>query len=135
MAVVADASVALKWALEEEGTDRAVNLIGKETILAPDFLYLECGNVLVREVRRRVIEPAVAREAYQALRDVPVQICPISLHLDRMFALALELSHSAYDCLYLAVAISEGATVMTADRRFADAANAHPHHAGRVAIL
>jgi predicted nucleic acid-binding protein len=44
-AAVVDASVALKWALEEPGSDRA-RLLSSARLEAPDLLPIECANVL-----------------------------------------------------------------------------------------
>ena len=41
---------------------------------------------------------------------------------DEAFALAIRLSHSLYDCLYLALAIRSDSSLVTADDRFAKAA-------------
>jgi predicted nucleic acid-binding protein len=40
-----------------------------------------------------------------------------------------------YDCLYLAVALREGAYVVTADARFVAAVNLHPEFGGKVRLL
>lgn len=55
-----DASVALKWVLEEPETDLSRRLIGHANVAAPDFLLLECANVLTRQVRRGVMDSADA---------------------------------------------------------------------------
>lgn len=59
MALVPDASVALKWFLEEDASDRAQALLD-EPLVAPDFLRLECSNVLAvhREFGDRSTIPA-----------------------------------------------------------------------------
>jgi len=49
--------------------------------------------------------------------------------------LALELGHAICDCLYLAMAIREGAVVVTADRRFGDTVDRSPAYAGLVRLL
>lgn len=47
MSLVVDASVALKWVLDEEGRPAArALLLGNEPLHAPDFLILECANIL-----------------------------------------------------------------------------------------
>ncbi len=44
-ALVVDASVAIKWVVQEAGTPEALAL-RKATLLAPDLLVLECANIL-----------------------------------------------------------------------------------------
>jgi predicted nucleic acid-binding protein len=48
--------------------------------------------------------------------DVP--ILPSHPFLQNGFAIALELQHPIYDCVYLAVAIATDRTLVTADERF-----------------
>ena len=55
--LVVDSSVAVKWYLEEEGSDRAESLLRRNArLLAPDLLLPELGNVLWK--RRRDLPSA-----------------------------------------------------------------------------
>jgi len=52
-AVVVDASVAIKWLLEESGTRPAVRLLAeRRPLLAPDLMLIEAANALWKKVRR-----------------------------------------------------------------------------------
>ena len=42
---VIDASVAIKWVVEEPGTPEAL-LLRRHRLLAPDLLMAECANIL-----------------------------------------------------------------------------------------
>ena len=55
-----------------------------------------------------------------------VSRCPSSDLVARASAIALEIAHPVYDCLYLACAEVEGAPLVTADGRLRDAAEAYP---------
>jgi predicted nucleic acid-binding protein len=44
-ALVIDASVAIKWVIDEPGTKEALSLL-KHRLYAPDLLVAECGNIL-----------------------------------------------------------------------------------------
>jgi len=122
LTLVVDASVALKWVLDEDGADRAKAVLsGDEALLAPDFLLLEAANVLATKVRRGLITAAGARNSLSGLREGLVRFAPSSTHLDRAHALAVELERSVYDSLYLALALAESAVLVTADGRFAQA--------------
>lgn len=59
---------------------------------------------------------------------------PIEPFLDRALHLAAQIGHPVYDCIYLALAEHHATHVITADRRFAAAANV-PDLAGRVRLL
>ncbi len=46
MTLVIDASVALKWVIEEDDSAAAMALLLGEPLVAPDFLAIECANGL-----------------------------------------------------------------------------------------
>lgn len=50
--------------------------------------------------------------------DLEIVACGAAIHRQAL-ALATRLDHPAYDCLYLALALSRGAALATADARFA----------------
>jgi predicted nucleic acid-binding protein len=60
MTLVVDASVGLKWVLDEPDSDLAKALaVGDETLLVPDFWLNEACNVLWLQVRRKLTPTAV----------------------------------------------------------------------------
>ena len=59
-ALVVDASVALKGAVEEEGSEAALALKGRD-LAAPSLLRVEAANALRTLAARKVIAPAVAQ--------------------------------------------------------------------------
>jgi predicted nucleic acid-binding protein len=133
--VIVDASVALKWVLDEEGSDAAERLQLQETLATPDFLIVECANVLRTKARRGQLSPADARGALAAIRAVPIQLFMASEYAVAAQVLALEIDQTVYDCLYLAVALAQRAVLVTADRAFADAVRRHGIHAHTVRLL
>jgi hypothetical protein len=66
MAVVVDASVALKWVIEVEGSEAAEALLLNEPLLAPDFLIVECANVLWVKARRGALSRELAGGPYNS---------------------------------------------------------------------
>ena len=46
---VIDASIAVKWVVEEEGTQEALILRQRAKLLAPELLVAECANILREE--------------------------------------------------------------------------------------
>lgn len=135
MTVIVDASVALKWVLDEEGSDAAERLQLQETLATPDFLIVECANVLRTKARRGQLNPADARGALAAIRAVPIQLFMASEYAVAAQVLALEIDQTVYDCLYLAVALAQRAVLVTADRAFAEAVTRHGVHAHAVRLL
>lgn len=135
MTVVIDASVAAKWFLEEPGSDQARRLAEQSRLVAPDFLRVECANVLVTAVRMGRQTAEGARRALLSMSDREIRFVPDGPHLQDAQALALSLGRSVYDCLYLAVARAEGASLVTADRRFFDAVSAERSYLASVTLL
>jgi predicted nucleic acid-binding protein len=117
MALVVDASVAVKWVIEEALRDRALDLLADNEVIAPDLLLTEVRNALAMRVRRRLTTVAEARAAEAAFRSIPLLIEPTSELLEDAFELALRLAHPIYDCLYLALAVRRDLPLATADRR------------------
>jgi predicted nucleic acid-binding protein len=135
MTVIVDASVALKWVIDEEGADAARQLVIDEVLAAPDLLFIDCANVLWAKARRGQITPADARAAMAAIESAPIRAVAIRPYAAAAQAIALELDQTAYDGLYLAVALAERATLITADVAFARTALAHPVYHGAISLL
>jgi predicted nucleic acid-binding protein len=119
--IVIDASVAVKWVLDEEDSDRAWALQNEE-LTAPSLWLMEAASTLWRRARNGEITGAEAAEFLADLEDGPIDTIPIEQDLAAALTLAHLLNHPPYDCLYLAAAVRLGALVVTSDRRFADAA-------------
>ena len=135
MTVVVDASVALKWVLEEDGAERARALAASEIMVVPDLWLIECSNVLAMKVRRGQITAADSVLALDVIISAPVRIVPTRGLAGLAHGLALELNRSAYDCLYLAIAVSERTTMVTADAAFFRVASAVAPYAPHIRML
>lgn len=135
MALIVDASVALKWLFEEDGTDRARRLL-PEGLVAPQFLFLDCANALAKRVRDRRLTLSEADETWDVLQQMPVRLLPETPSLiDQARRLASTTKRSAYDCLYLVLAAAQGVPLVTADRKFFDALTDHPRYGSLVRLL
>ena len=121
MTLVVDASVGLKWVLDEPDSHLAQALAeGEEALLVPDFWLNEACNVCWVQVRRGIWTPAEAREGFALLRAqvVPTATGEMDLH-EVALEIGLAARHSTYDTLYLAFAIAVGARgVVVADGPF-----------------
>jgi len=132
---VIDASVAVKWVLEESGSPQACRLRGAR-LEAPELLLVECANILWKKVRLGDLREEEAMERLDLLARAPVIIWAVSPDLlMRALRLALDLRHPVYDCLYLALALQQGAPLVTADHRFAQAVSRHRALARRIRPL
>ena len=129
MTLVVDASVGLKWVLQEPDSHVAHALaIGREPLLMPDFWLNEATNVLWVQVHRKILQPEEAREGLALLQQLvePTPTGGLALH-DVALDLGLEVDHSTYDTLYLAFAIAMGArALVVADGPFTAAMQRHP---------
>ena len=134
MTLVVDASVALKWVLDEPQSDLAVNLLSQD-LIAPSLWLVEAANALWRRAQQGQLTSTEVTERIVELLNAPVASTAVDDDLLAATELALELGHPVYDCLYLAMAIREGAVVVTADRRFREAVDRSPVHAGLVRLL
>jgi len=135
MTVVVDASVALKWVIEEDGSQAAQALIAEHPLAAPDLLAVECANVLWAKARRGILSRDLARTALDAILATPVRLLPSAPYAAAAQTIAFDLDQTAYDSLYLAVALADHATFITADESFAAAASRHGVYASSVQLL
>ena len=115
---VVDASVALKWVIDEEGSE-AASLLAGESLSSPSLLLAECANALWAKARRREITVDEMLERLSLLRSAPVLLVPLEDLVEDATRLAATLDHPVYDCLYLALAVREGSRLITADQQLA----------------
>ena len=90
---------------------------------APDLLNAEVLQIIRRFERRHIIDAGQSSAASQTLVDLPIERYPTLNLLDRAWALRSNLS--AYDAMYVALAIAIGVDLVTADARLATAAREH----------
>jgi predicted nucleic acid-binding protein len=128
MTLVIDASVVVKWFVEEELADEAASLLrGSPSLHAPDLIVSEVTNALWKKFTRGHITREQAEGIAAVLPRSLLQLVPsISLH-QRALDIAMEMSHPVYDCLYVACAENVEGSVITADRRFHAATRGGPY--------
>ncbi len=114
---VIDASIAVKWVVEEPGTPEALAL-RRHALAAPDLLIAECANVLWKKVRLKEIGAEEAAMAALLLERADIELVPMRLLLAEAARLAIALDHPAYDCVYVALAKVNGWRFVTADEKF-----------------
>ena len=113
---VIDASVAIKWVIDEEGTDQALAL-RRQKLYAPDLIIAECANILWKKVRRGELSAEEAGIAGRLLANADLELLPTRSLMNAAIEIAIQLDHPAYDCLYLALAEQNHAEFVTADTR------------------
>ena len=135
MILVSDASVAVKWAVEEEDYEKAAQLLsGEHQLHVPRVLAAELANALRSKVLSGVLAPhLVAGMLGSALSSILNWAADELLAADAL-RIAIGLNHPVYDCVYLALAYQVGGTLVTADTRFFNTV-AGTEHAERVVLL
>jgi predicted nucleic acid-binding protein len=115
---VIDASIAVKWVVEEDGTANALVLRNRMKLIAPELLVAECANIFWKKVQRDELKQEEALFAARLLQASDIEILPTRTLLEAATRLAIELDHPAYDCVYIALAIERDCRFVTADRQF-----------------
>lgn len=118
MTYVVDASVAVKWFVEEPGSSSACALLATgKVLLAPSLVLAEAGNTAWKKVRRGEMTQEQGEAMVRALPLYFHRLVHTEVLIDRAYALAHQLDHPVYDCLYLALAEQETVLLVTDDRR------------------
>ena len=122
--VVVDASLAVKWLVEEDDSDKAhaalQSWVAQDiTRIAPHLMPFEVANALHRRVLRGELNVGDSIRMIARLLASRLELHqPPGLHV-RALQLASQLKqNAAYDAHYLALAESVGCELWTADERF-----------------
>lgn len=117
---VLDASVILKWFLEEEYSEVALEfrnkfISGNYNLALPDLIIYETANALRYE---RAFSPNTAFEAVTSLIDLGIDIIVPTPGLVKLaLGIAYEKKVTAYDAIYIALAHELRYDFVTADEK------------------
>ena len=118
MTRVVDASVALKWFVQEEDSERADAILDDaESLIAPDLIFAEVLNAAWRLCRMKVLPTSAFDDVVEHLDQYVDAVYPLQTLARRAADIAATLDHPVYDCFYLALAERSEAVVVSADRR------------------
>src|ERR1700761_3394060 len=99
MTLVVDAGVAVKWVLDEPGTERAIALRDSDRdLIAPSLVRAEIGSALWRAALRGDITASEALHALNAAAAHYSCTTPLAELADDALELAIALRHPIYDC-------------------------------------
>src|ERR1019366_1533318 len=121
-AAVVDASVAVKWVVEEPDSGPARSL-AHARLEAPDLLHVECANILWKKARIGDLTRRDAAGCLDVLLHAPVTLTGSRELLDLALDLSLEWQHPVYDCVYVALAIRRGSSAGDGRQEVAGAAS------------
>ncbi len=113
VALLADAGPAGHW------VDATVS---GATLLAPDLMPFEAGNILRRHALAGILDPSAATLAHTDLVALPVVLYPYTGLAERVWHLRADLT--VYDASYVALAELLAAPLVTLDARLARAPGA-----------
>jgi len=125
--VVVDASLALKWVVEEPYSTEARTLLQdwrnhRRKLLAPSLFLYEVANALAKRMQRHQFTLEQAKERLRFF----LESGPLLRQVGAVHSRALELMErfglpTAYDAHYLALAESQGCECWTADEGLCNA--------------
>ena len=120
MNLTVDASIVVKWFVEEPLRDEARRLLSHRLGLhAPEILLAEFANTIWKKARTGEIDdPQPYFDELARLRD-NVTLHPYGQLVEHAAQIATAIDHPVYDCLYLACAEATASALVTADKRFA----------------
>lgn len=118
LACVLDASAAVRLILADlAAADLAERVGGAALVLAPELMLTELANTLWKLQRADRLNDLDPQELLAEARELVDRLEP-DRHLQaEALALACHLNHPVYDCLYLALARREAASLISSDRR------------------
>lgn len=122
--LVLDASALASWLLpDENGLDLAALAARHEVFAAPWLIWAEIRNILVVSERRGRIAAAVSDQALEVIGQLGIILDAVPSNAVVM-ALCRKHGLTAYDALYLELALRHGASMATLDAALKRAASA-----------
>ena len=91
-------------------------------LLAPELVWAEAAQVLLKKQRAKLLSTAEADELWQDLAALPIRTLPHRELMPDALALARSLNLTVSDALFLALARSRHARLFTGDQKLTNAA-------------
>ncbi len=127
--IVVDASLGVKWFLDEAGSDDALAVLieHRSNVIAPDLFAVEVAAALVREINaQRDVDARYGWELARLMALFDSEAVTLRRSEPKLISeaaeFAIEIGHPLKDCVYLALAVAEGCDLFTCDARFASKA-------------
>ena len=118
--VVVDASVIVKWFVEEEGSDKSLKLRdkyieGRVGIIAPELVIFEALNALYY---KKLFSEDELKEISEALEAYSLTLYPLRGECaDKAVEIAFKNDVTIYDASYIALAVIKDTHMYTADKK------------------
>jgi predicted nucleic acid-binding protein len=116
--LVVDASVVVKWFVEEDGQTEAIAILERnDECFAPDLVLVEVAGAFDKKIKAGAVAREQAFEALITIQSKMTMVAGTRL-IESALDLASELNHPVADCLYLSCALELGSLLVTADQIF-----------------
>ena len=116
--LVIDASVAVKWFVPEEASDKADDVSASDhTLLAPWLIMTEVANAMARKAIQKLITPLEAAEYVRTLPQFLAGLLDVDDLIEPALQNACSYRHPIYDFVYLEAARRRDTRMVTADQR------------------
>lgn len=122
MNLVIDASVLIKFYIPEILFDRAQSLLdsvqqGEVSLLAPDLVYSEAGNILWKKHHLKELTRSEVGEISDALLILPINIESSKGLLPLAIQIGMAYGITVYDAMYVTLSRIHETRMITADKR------------------
>jgi predicted nucleic acid-binding protein len=110
--------------LPDEECERSQEILesGRYSPVVPFLWFIEVGNVLVTAVRKKRISPEIQSLLITSLKKIDIRINEHECSIERIISLATDYHLTAYDAVYLDLALHTGFPLATHDRDLKTAA-------------
>lgn len=114
---VVDASVAVKWFVPESRSADAHDLMSVPRLIAPTLIRTEVASALSKKARVRLVSVEHATEYLAILPRFFDELIETHELLPAALAMANEIDHPIYDCIYIEAARRLNTIMVTDDIR------------------
>jgi len=120
--LVIDASVLIKFYIPEILSDRAQSLLdsvqqGEVSLLAPDLVYSEAGNILWKKHHLKELTRSEVEEISDALLLLPINIESSKGLLPLAIQVGMAYGITVYDAMYVTLSRIHETRMITTDKR------------------
>ena len=124
--IVVDSSVVIKWFVTEPLSEEARRVLegyqsGALTLIAPDLLAAEIGNIVWKKFRLQGLAKQDAEQIIAAFRELNIELTPNVELLEDALRIAMTHERTVYDSMYIALSEREKCVFITADERLVNA--------------
>lgn len=124
--IVVDSSIVIKWFIVQNYSLEANKILDaykseKLTLIAPDLIYAEFGNIIWKIQRFHGLEAQDAQMILGLFQEIQLNIFPASELLKDAYQFAVNYQRTIYDSLYLVLSLRENCKFITADEKLYNA--------------